>query len=192
MTGNDQLAARMTALVSAILDERSVHGTLRRVAALSARAVPALSGAGLTWAPGTRSATVAASHDFARRLDQLQYRVGEGSSLQAYEAQRVVLAVPVAGDARWPRFSAMARSERVRAVLAAPISAGGSRLGTLSLYAPSADAFGQPAAAEAEVFAEHAAHVLACAQELAESLSAARNLQEALRPGLRSSRPRES
>lgn len=180
MAGNDQLAARMTALVRAVLSEHSLHAALMRVAVLSARAVPALSGAGLTWAPGTRSAIVAASHDFARRLDQMQYRLGEGPSLQAYEAQRIVFAVPVAGGTDWPRFSAMALGERVRAVLAVPVSAGGSRLGTLSLYAHSADVFDGAAAAEAEMFAEHAAHVLACAQELAESRSAALNLRDAL------------
>lgn len=179
MAGRDQLAGRMTVLAGVILGENSLHATVSRIAALSAQAVPALAGAGLTWAPGTPSVLVQASHGFARRLDQWQYRVGEGPSLHAYRAQRLVLA-PGAARPRWPRFSAEALREGVRAVLAAPLSAGGTRLGTLSLYAQSADVFDEPAAAEAEMFAEHAAQVLACARALAESRSAVQNLQEAL------------
>ncbi|MDQ2812934.1 MAG: GAF and ANTAR domain-containing protein [Actinomycetota bacterium] len=180
MEGSGHLAATMTALASLVLGEPSPHDTLGRVARLSAQAIPGVAGAGLTWEPGTRSASVDSSHDFARRLDQLQYRLGEGPGLQAYHEQQVVLARTVAGWPRWPRFSAVALEEGVRTVLAVPLTAGGARLGTLSLYSQSADAFDGTATAQAELFAEHAAHVLACARELAESRSAARNLREAL------------
>ena len=76
------------------------------------------------------------SDDVSRLVEELQYTLGEGPCIDAYQQDKVVaepdLADPVAR--RWPAFSPPALQAGVRAVFGFPLRAGTVRLGALNLY----------------------------------------------------------
>lgn len=121
-------------------------GTLERVAALCAAAVP---GAGvdagavtilsLREAPTVLHATDA----LAASLEDLQFTLGEGPCLDATRAGSPVLVADLTDPsegvaARWPAFLDEARRAGLRAVFAFPVRMGAISLGRLGLYRSSA------------------------------------------------------
>ncbi|GAA5141550.1 GAF domain-containing protein [Nocardioides marinquilinus] len=78
----------------------------------------------------------AASDDAARRLEELQFDVGEGPTHDACRERRPVL-VPSLDDRalqRWPGFVQAAASVGVAAVFTFPLHVGAALLGALALY----------------------------------------------------------
>lgn len=86
---------------------------------------------------GSNAGPVCSSDDFSGRLDELQFTLGEGPSLDA-----VAGAVPVSepdlagvGPGRWPAFSPPALALGLRAVFAFPLKkTGSSPFGSINLY----------------------------------------------------------
>jgi hypothetical protein len=69
-------------------------------------------------------------------IEQLQYALGEGPCVDAYQLQRPVLESDLADPTtpRWPAFSGPAIEGGVRAVFGFPLQLGSVRLGALNLY----------------------------------------------------------
>jgi GAF domain-containing protein len=69
-------------------------------------------------------------------IEQLQYDLGEGPCLDAYNQDRPVLEPDLAAPAspRWPAFTAPAVDAGARAVFGFPLQVGAVRFGALSLY----------------------------------------------------------
>ena len=92
-------------------------------------------------------------------IEELQYTLGEGPCVDAYQQNRVVaepdLADPVAD--RWPAFTSAALKAGVRAVFGFPLRAGAVRLGALNLYRGRPGALSGDQHADALVVAEVAA-----------------------------------
>jgi hypothetical protein len=77
---------------------------------------------------------VAVTGGWARELEELQYTVGEGPGVDAYESGGPVLVSDLAAvGGRWPGFTGIA-AEELGAVFAFPLQEGAIRLGTLTLY----------------------------------------------------------
>jgi GAF domain-containing protein len=76
------------------------------------------------------------SNEVSHLIEDLQYTLGEGPCVDAYQQDRVVaepdLAEPV--TRRWLAFSPSALQAGVRAVFGFPLRAGAVRLGALNLY----------------------------------------------------------
>ena len=74
--------------------------------------------------------------EVSTRIEELQYQLGEGPCVEAYQTDRVVhepnLADPT--TPRWPAFTPPATQAGARAVFAFPLRLGGVRLGALNLY----------------------------------------------------------
>jgi len=74
--------------------------------------------------------------DVSQLIEELQYTLGEGPCVDAYQQDGVVaepdLAEPVAR--RWPAFTPPALQAGVRAVFGFPLRVGTVRLGALNLY----------------------------------------------------------
>ena len=74
--------------------------------------------------------------DVSQLIEELQYTLGEGPCVDAYQQDQVVaepdLADPV--TRRWPAFTPPALQAGVRAVFGFPLRAGTVRLGALNLY----------------------------------------------------------
>jgi GAF domain-containing protein len=100
--------------------------------------VPVLSasGAGISMmtADGTRGVCIA-SDPVSQHVDDLQFVLGEGPCMEAFEHRRPVLVTDVADTAtRWPLYAPAAERGGVRAVFAFPLQIGGARLGVLDVF----------------------------------------------------------
>jgi ANTAR domain-containing protein/GAF domain-containing protein len=82
-----------------------------------------------------RQEPICATDDIARHLVEVQFSLGEGPSLEAFETGRMVmvpdLSVP---DQRWPMFAGDVQCTSARAMHVLPLQLGAIRLGVLDLY----------------------------------------------------------
>lgn len=180
MADGEQLSDGLAELAGLVVGEQSLQQVLERVAVLSAGAIYGVDGAGVTWLAAGKKATVTASHEFVRRVDQVQYRFDEGPCLQAYDEQEVILAPTLSEDARWPRFTPPAMADGVLGVVSAPLTVRGHALGALNLYSHTPRLFDNGSGAAAALFAEQAARALANAQAFDAAQSTVDQLYEAL------------
>jgi hypothetical protein len=92
-------------------------------------------------------------------IEELQYTLGEGPCVDAYQQDQVVaepdLAEPVTG--RWLAFTPLALQAGVRAVFGYPLRVGSVRLGALNLYRDRASQLTDDQHADALVMADVAA-----------------------------------
>lgn len=85
---------------------------------------------------GTLQATVAASGDLSRRLDELQFTLGEGPCYDSVRTSRPVQVADLRSPSehRWPAYAAAVFETGVRAVYALPVSAAAEPIGVLDLF----------------------------------------------------------
>lgn len=96
-----------------------------------------LAGAGITLMNDDgHQAVIGASGPLASRLEDLQFDLGEGPSLDASRTNRTVSNDDLADAVlvRWPAFASSALAAGIGAVTALPLQVDGVRLGSLSLY----------------------------------------------------------
>ena len=182
---NDRLA-RVHALVAAEPgkpdDPAGIVGGLRRLCRAAVTSVPA-SGADVSVITEAGARGVGAASDHAsRRIDELQFTLGEGPCIDAFSTRRPVLEPNLGGGGalRWPVYSPAAQREGVRAVFAFPLQIGAARLGVLDLYREEVGSLTREALAQALSFADVALTLLLDAQEQAAPGAAADGLDAAL------------
>ena len=115
--------------------EDGVVGALDRLC-LTVSEDLALLGAAATLMPDLGSNTISASTDVARLLEDAQFGVGEGPTLEAFVGRRPVLVSDLreVGARRWPGWVPTALDAGVRAAYALPLHVGATIFGTLTLY----------------------------------------------------------
>jgi len=99
--------------------------------------VLAMSGAGIMLMSGdTPRGSVCSSNPVSALIEQLQFTLGEGPCVDAYERDRPVLEPDLARPAtpRWLAFTPNAVSAGARAVFGFPMQVGAVRLGALNVY----------------------------------------------------------
>lgn len=98
-------------------------------------AVP-VTGVGLTWmSHGLPAALVAATDEQARRVEELQFVLGEGPCTRSAATGQPVLVEDLAcAGSAWPEFSRRAVEVGVAAVFAFPLQVGRDTFGVLDLY----------------------------------------------------------
>lgn len=115
----------------------------------------ALGGDGGVWA------TLGASDDVAGRLGELEFTLGEGPVLDAYQEGRAVLEPDLDGaTGRWPGFGDAAARMGIGAVFAFPLRIGVIRLGALGMYRTEPGPLGARALGDALVLADLATQVI--------------------------------
>ena len=131
-------------------------GHLHRICTAAARALPA-AGSGVTLMDGESlpATTVAVSSERFRLLEELQFALGEGPSIDAYARRGPVLEpqLLVDGMERWPAYTQAARQHGVRAVFAFPLQVGAARLGVLGIYRDEQGTLGPEGVSDALGFA---------------------------------------
>ncbi|OBF55075.1 antitermination regulator [Mycobacterium sp. 852002-50816_SCH5313054-b] len=85
---------------------------------------------------GATTGTLGSSSDSARRLDEVQFTVGEGPCVDSIAQRRPVLVVDLVdlGDRRWPAFGPEMLAHQIRAVFALPVVVAGEYIGALDLF----------------------------------------------------------
>jgi hypothetical protein len=140
-----------------------VFGRMERLCSALTRHLPA-SGAGVSVLTGDtyRGGTVAAHGKGSRRLEELQFSLGEGPCIDAFSSRVPVLEPDLAGQGRkrWPGYAAAAQEEGVGAVFAFPLVVGVARAGALDIYRREPGSLSQTAFEQAEAFAEIAMGLL--------------------------------
>lgn len=121
----------------------------RRLCTVSAD-VTGTSGAGIMLMSGDiPRGSVCTTDAVSALIEQLQYELGEGPCIDAYDQDRPVLEPDLAHPVRlrWPAFTGPAVDAGARAVFGFPLQVGAVRLGALNLYcdAPGRLADGQHA-----------------------------------------------
>jgi GAF domain-containing protein len=144
---------------------RDLTTTLHTIVEVAARSLPGIDHAGITLghSPGEME-TMAATDEFAWKLDRLQHEVGEGPLVHAIEGKQLVLVENAKDDSRWPRYVKPAVAMGLRSQLGIRLCADEQILGGLNLYSSSTDAVDPDVVHLAELFAEHAALALGRAQ----------------------------
>ena len=89
-------------------------------------------------------------------LEELQFELGEGPSIEAFRTGQPVFEPDLASpeDARWPALAFAATSAGIRAVFAFPLEVAGARLGALSLFRDAAGALSDDQRADAFILAD--------------------------------------
>jgi GAF domain/ANTAR domain len=85
---------------------------------------------------GATAGTLGSSDATARRLDELQFTLGEGPCLDSMTQRAPVLVVDLADpdDFRWPAFGPAMLAQQIRAVYAVPVVVAGEYVGALDLF----------------------------------------------------------
>jgi len=123
--------------------------------------------------------SLSSTDDVSQLIEELQFTLGEGPCVDAYQQDRVVaepdLAEPV--TERWPAFTPQALRAGVRAVFGFPLRVGTVRLGALNLYRDRPGLLDPEQHADALVVAEVAARWVLDAQAGAPSGVVAQELE---------------
>jgi GAF domain-containing protein len=162
----DDLVAALSGLSGLIPARSRLEDTLTQVAQFAVQAIPRADGAGLTLLNGDERQAVVASHDFVRRIDDVQYAIEEGPCISAMRERRTVLAGSLGGDPQWPRFGPRIGRMGVHSALSLPLTVHDETIGALNVYARTKDAFDSEAARLGELFARPAAVSVVNAQAL--------------------------
>ena len=85
-------------------------------------------------ADGQHQGTLASSDDTVDVIEELQFGLGEGPSVDAYHNGAPVLEPNLNTATRWPAFTEAALGAGVQAVFALPMQVGAASIGALTLY----------------------------------------------------------
>lgn len=116
-----------------------------------------MTGAGIMLMTGdVPQGTVCTTDDVSALMEQLQYTLGEGPCVDAYNHDRPVLEPDLAhpAKARWVAFSGPVIAAGVGAVFGFPLQVGAVRLGALNLYRDQAGPLSDEQHADALVMAD--------------------------------------
>lgn len=157
----------------------------KRLCAVCAE-VTGMSGAGIMLMSGDVPwGSVCATNETSAVIEQLQYALGEGPCVDAYQQDRPVLEPDLAqpDTPRWLAFTGPAVEVGVRAVFGFPLQVGAVRLGALNLYCDRPGPLTDEQHADALAMADIAAQAVLVLQagaspgELAEALQAGADFQ---------------
>jgi hypothetical protein len=147
-------------------DASDVVGKLQRLCRAAATALPA-TGVGVSvMSPRAGQVSVAGSSALNELIEELQFVLGEGPCVDAYNSRGPVLVpdLSVAARTRWPGYAPAAQDHGVQAVFAFPLQVGATRLGALDVYQRSVGSLPAPTMKRALSFAEAALWTLLDAQ----------------------------
>ena len=172
----------LTALAGVVLAQNDLTTSLAEVCRIAVRAVPRTDGASITTFTEGRTTAAAASDDWARSLDELQFVEREGPCLDCARTGNVFRVRDLAVEPRWPFYAPVAAARGARSMLSLPMASEGKIIGALDLYSKEPDAFSAESASVAEVIAAHAG----LASQVAAAFFSHRDVADQLREAMRS------
>jgi len=166
--GQDELAVQLSRFARSLQQQQDPHTTLLEVVRAAVELVPGCDEGSISVVLGRRRVhSEAASGDLPRIVDALQEGLGQGPCLDAAYEHETVRVPDMAGEARWPLFSAAAAAEGALGMMSFQLYVQGDNLGALNLFARRAFAFDDESEHVGLLFASHAALAYAAAQDKA-------------------------
>jgi transcriptional regulator with GAF, ATPase, and Fis domain len=151
-------------IARSLLAQGDVQHTLQKICDLAVETIDGCDHAGISFLKGKKVETPAATDDVPRKVDAIQYEVGEGPCLDAIRDHEVFETGDLGQERRWPHFAARAQRETgITSMLCFRLFVAGDTLGALNLQSKTADAFGEESRTVGLVFAAHAAVALSTA-----------------------------
>lgn len=151
------LARDLSDMAREMQAEPELSGVLKRIVTTALFEVDAADHGGISIIEGAQVHTEAASDELVTRIDDLQYRLGEGPCLTVLRDQQTARSAELARDPRWPRFGPEAAELGVRSMLSVQLFVEDDNLGALNLYSDRVDAFDDDDESVAMLLASHAA-----------------------------------
>lgn len=165
-----------------LLSTETVHTALRLITSAAVEMVPGSLGAGVSLLDAEgRQVTAAATDAVVDRADSLQYELGTGPCLTAWERHESVRLNDIAEDDRWPDWSGAVAEVGMRSALSVPLVAGSRALGAMKVYAALPDVFGEREERLLTMFAAQAAILLANMRSAEDARRISATLKNALR-----------
>jgi serine phosphatase RsbU (regulator of sigma subunit) len=134
-----------------------LYEALNDLALLAVSGVRGCDAAGISVLDAGTVTTAAATSADALKVDDAQYRRGDGPCLSAIRDGTVISVGDMAADRRWPLVAAEAVEVGVGSSLSVPLLDGGQVMGALNLYAAVPHAFDTPSQLAAEALARQGA-----------------------------------
>lgn len=172
----------LTQLSGLALAQEDIPSTWGEICRITVRALPPADGATFTSISESGPGAVAASDEWSKTLDEMQYSEHEGPCLDAARTGAVFRVRDLALDTRWPSYAPKAAAHGARGMVSLPLAVENKTLGALNVYARQPDAFTAEAVSIAEVIAAHAT----LASQVAATLFRHRDLSVGLREAMNS------
>jgi GAF domain-containing protein len=171
---------RRTRILAQLADRADGASTAGRLCEVC-KSVTGVSGAGIMLMSGDLPlGSVCTTSDVSALIEDLQYTLGEGPCVDAYQLGRPVLEPDLADppSPRWPAFTGPAVDAGVRAVFAFPLAVDAVRLGALNLHSDRPGPLSDDQHADALVAADIAAETVLAMQATAPTDGLAAELEE--------------
>jgi GAF domain-containing protein len=146
------------------VEEADLEGTLVAILTAATTAINGADEAGLNLFTSGKFEPQATTGKAPPQLDALQQRTSRGPCIDASRKQVSIHIDDLSVDHRWPEFASAAMKLGIHAMLCVPLWVDDRRLGSLSLYARSAEVFDDSAKRFADLYATHGALALLEAQ----------------------------
>src|SRR3954447_10205118 len=174
MNAASEFAQSIAEAARSVNQPRTLDDTLQTIVEVACNSVPGFDQVGIsTLQKEGKVKTRACIGDLVRRLDEIQYGLGEGPCAEALRGIDVVSVSSLRDEQRWPHYVPQARAVGVRSQLAVKLYLDQGTLGGINFYSTVSDDVSPDAQALARLFATHSAIALGHARERA-------NLNEAL------------
>lgn len=131
-----------------------------RICQACVRSLPVTGAAVSVMTAGGHRGVVFATDETSRRLEDLQFTLGQGPGVDAFGGGHSILIANLTGEDRWPGLTETAEELGVAAVFAFPLRLGAATLGALTLYRRESGALTGPELARAVRLSDAAAHAL--------------------------------
>jgi GAF domain-containing protein len=169
----EQLVDHLQDLVLKTGDVKVMLDELAKFSALTL-SDPAVAFCSITLLQQKKPLTVASSEKGAVRLDETQYRAGDGPCLTAIRKETVIHVPDMRREHRWPDYTAAALAEKVGSSLSVPLVLAGEAEAGLNMYSTRSHGFSGEDIENVESYAYHASKALRLAvriSQLAETKS---------------------
>jgi hypothetical protein len=155
---------------------------LRQITSAAKESFPGSAGAGITLLdPNGDRVTAAATDALVERADALQYELGQGPCLAAWEQRTVVCVHDLEREDRWPDWVRAVTGTGLRSSLSAPLTTDGEALGALKVYGSEPAVHGKREEHLLTMFATQAAILLANVRTAEDAERISDDLKDALR-----------
>jgi GAF domain-containing protein len=141
---------------------------------------PAVAFCSITLLQRKKPVTVASSEKGAVRLDETQYRAGNGPCLTAIREETVIHVPDMRREHRWPDYTAAALAEKVGSSLSVPLVLAGEAEAGLNMYSTRSHGFSREDIENVESYAYHASKALRLAVRISQLAEAKNHLTAAM------------
>jgi GAF domain-containing protein len=165
-----------------VLKTQDVREMLDELAEFSALTLtdPAIAFCSITLLQRKKPVTVASSEEGAVRLDETQYRAGDGPCLSAIRRNVTIHIPDLVKEHRWPSYTTAALEAGVGSSLSVPLVLEGEAEAGLNLYSTRSQGFSAEDISTVEAYAYHASKALRLAVRISQLAEAKTHLSAAL------------